>query len=584
MVFSTCTNHNNDNGIGDELINPQENVDMWLEFGNNAQAYPFDLVTITTNLGELSTYTGTIGDIEITAHRQKDETFAFAVPFIKGGRQKIILYIGDKRAEGELYVNSYAEVENPQEIINEMTTVISNMEADLEHELSSEGQTLNTDVRQLLGEFSAEYNRLMTELTDAEKIYLAEYWNAHPELLNSFTGNDDTALRTSVFDKLKSAESRFVRKIMACGILIGAVGVATVAPDASISKAVAIISGATLITVLIKAGKELNTLFETKIFPDEIIPSVTGGLRSASSLRSGEYDYTFYWGVPVTFSNFRVSYRTLYAADSVSGGTIGKIVSNISTFHEYWDMVDGKVSKIKSFFGFRGGLGNRPKKLEQVTTYKTGDIEIVQPTRVDIGREVAKSGIVEGHFISNPYVFYSQPYTRKPPFDVLLSDNSDSDWTKYYNISTPKWGNGNGRGTFHITLYFGNNYGTIYNDDSDIVVFDYRYTSNIIGKFVEIHTPTAGNITEQSVKLDGNVTILYPYAEIVERGFYCGDVKISCGNGAGTFSYNVNNLSCGNIYRYSAYAIIRHTITGEETIINSDGESYVTMLNCPEEE
>ena len=545
------------------------------------EVYSFDLVTILGGLDYLTetSYTGTMGDSTIIANKQEDGNLAFKVPlFISSGNMDVVFQIGDIKAIGNLFLLSYSEVENPQTVIDEVTDFVNTVVAYLENEMNETGETLDTEELQLFTELTEEFNRLMSQFTEAEKIYLAQYWAAHPELLNWLTNddNDPNSVQTkniaSILAKMKTAEGKFVRKVVACGILVGAVGVATFAPEATVSKAIAIVASSALIATLISARKELNALLGTKIFPQSVIPSIfdekSATMKNYTQNQTEGYDYTFYWHMPVTFE-FSINYRTLYAEDAGWAGAqnsvIGSIITNIFTFHEYWSKVDGVVSGIKSFFGFGGGLGQKPKKLDEVTTFQTGDIEKVEPYMADIG-----------WFNRN----IEPPFTVSPPFDwtyYLYDDGFSSQNT------TGDWHNRDASGRLYFNLYFKNE-----GDDSmsggHWVVSD-EFTSKIIGQFVKINVPTVNNITTTSATLRGNIEFIYPYAEVVERGVYLSYQPTACGSGTGAYSYVYNDLWCNTNYSYGAYAILRHTVS--DNIIerntlasNTANNPYFQTLPC----
>ena len=576
IFLLSCTGKPDDD---EPIVEPQE-VDIWLDFDVRT-AYPFDLVSIIDEMGELpqTTYTGTIGDVEITVQRQEEDgKLAFTVPLLDGGDYAVVLENGKERAEGMLHILSYPTVEEPQAVIDEINGYLSNIVSDIENELSMEGQTLDPELYQLFVGFSSEYNRLMAELTDAEKMYVAQYWAANPELFSFFANDENNPFRTQsnsisksgmtasdIFGKIRSAETKFVLFVAAMSALAGIEGVNTYNQHAPSKVVIAAAAGAALVGVLFFASKELNNLLETSIFPEEVYTFVSSmgasGTRHAMQTttapnnirrQADDYDFTFYWGVPVNF-NFSMSFRTLYADDiNTTSPTVRNIVNAIAKLQEYRDMIDAKIIVIKSFFGFGGGLGEPAKKLENITTYKKGETLDVEPSYVSMH--------------TGPTIELFPPlYTAVPPFfDINIWR-----WSDFYNNDD----------LFNIKMTFNLYFHTL----DEYQAFQRTYSVKVIGNYLELHTPTVSNITSTSARLNGNIELFHSYAEIVEKGFRCGGVTIPCGSGPGTYSYTLNNLQCNSRYSHYAYAKIRIPAQVDLSEISTDPnarDTWFYTLNC----
>ncbi|MBO7134868.1 MAG: hypothetical protein J6W06_12025 [Bacteroidales bacterium] len=121
--------------------------------------------------------------------------------------------------------------------------------------------------------------------------------------------------------------------------------------------------------------------------------------------------------------------------------------------------------------------------------------------------------------------------------------------------------------TYYYKAYAANSAGTSYGEVMSFTTDVYPPT---------VITGTASNITTTSATISGNVTS-DGGATVTERGFIYNTsgfflnlvygTTVQCGNGTGSFSYNLTDLSSGTTYYYKAYAT------------NSEGTEYGEVMS-----
>ena len=350
--------------------------------------YPFDALFISVDGVGLTapTFPVAFGDKTLIAARQEDGSFLIFVPDMPPGKYQIVMNILELRGSGEIEIIPLPTVNNPQAVLEELENEINSIIALLVEQPDEPDFTLDDDELELLGDIVNEFNTLFASLTNQEKILFVQYWNANPHLYQLDDVEVYSLLKSSSTSEIFNRGTKefglfLIKKILPITMSGTAVALLITIPDPTfVTKLMALAAGALLLKQLIEVKRAVLKYFDNTVVPvwDNIISPL-----GAMAKMNNDFDYIFYKGVPKDI-DVTVTYRTICADDINTGDAdLKTVVENLEKFQDAWGMVDDVVSSIKRLFGFKGGMGARPQRLQNIKDYKTETV-VIDASQVDI--------------------------------------------------------------------------------------------------------------------------------------------------------------------------------------------------------
>ena len=512
--------------------------------------YPYDALFISVDGVGLTapTFPVAFGDKTFIATQQEDGSFLIFVPDLPPGIYAIVMNILELRGSGEVEIIALPAVDNPQALLEELENEINSIIAVIEEQNAELELTLGDEERELLEDMVNEFNSIFASLTNAEKIQFAQYWNANPQFYQFDDEEAFSLIKSSLstMEVLRRGTKEFglflIKKILPITMAGTSMALLIAIPDPTfVTKLMAIAAGAVLLKQFIEVAAALEKFKKQTVAPvwDNVVSRWQTGARVKMN---DDFDLILYRGVPKEI-DLIVTYRTICADDvNTDDEELKVVVENLEKFQDAWSMADDIISSIKRLFGFKGGMGNRPDRLEDIKNYETETV-VIDASKISFYDE-------------NNSIFYPNSFTFLDRGETFRLGANGTKMTITWNTLPQNYpyvkSNDDFTSRFGFVedgyMYVLRNYSVSVRYPVEVITTITDVKPYIIDYRTEPPTITMGSFT-----IEGSVTNHAPeHITIVERGFLVNrEDPIVAGGSAFTYTYTGYNWST----HMAAYAI-----------------------------
>lgn len=301
---------------------------------------PLGYVIVNTEIQlQQNEYEGTFGGQDIKLYKSAEKALVFNVPELNPGNQTLELKIDGSvgRLSFQVLAN---EVSDPnakltEELINPMNTLNQNIEDYLANNSFSEEVSLSlTSAKAMLNDFMKKFNTL----SDAEKMEIAQFYNANPFFTTDFLNVDSRNLLTgnSDYDCFDvNAKRVVVTTATVLGFVAALPALNAAGPLGSIAALSGFIAGVYAAQSIISAAHEL--LLNDCFMPFEHALSDVAGNTDDFEVNND------------TFHNFKIttSDRHIVASDlSSSNAFVALLMRKIKVVTSKWNTLKTAVNTI----------------------------------------------------------------------------------------------------------------------------------------------------------------------------------------------------------------------------------------------
>ena len=422
---------------------PEPEPQVLLAKFDQTEYFPFDAIAIT--LSEKATkqeYNGTLGDTPVTAYRMNDTTLVVMAPDMQAGDYQLTIPLSDKpnekKAQGRIRIKPLPTVDNPDVVIEEITTTFAQIATSAKEENDPDAALIEWVVNSI--------NTELAKLSPAERRQLAAYLAAHPELNYA----PDIEPRTS-FSEIKTKFRRdYVNYFNNFHSLRDAIAkfsftylIALCAPN----PVTIIISGFSLANLIMYA-KDTNNAHK-QLVADPFI-ALTDSLNSGKMfmvksqqvtginnhsggivLTNGDlYDVTLKNGESLLF-NPQIDIRSI-AAQDITGAAppeAKEIISSTSSFLSFWNELLDNIIKVTADLLLSGS----PKDISTITT------PIVETVTIDDwSLQIVSGDVTAQKTDANTYTFTTTSTEHVEfQFKVIAEDITSQVFTALLEVDMP---------------------------------------------------------------------------------------------------------------------------------------------------